>query len=277
MTASPFSSTLRPMSGGDRVEGEAEEDPGRAAERRGDEEGRGDDPVHVHPEDPRGARALRHRPDLRPSRVWLTSQVRTRNSRSATAMIVSCRRETTPPRTWSCFSGSVPKGNRETFGPQRLERHRLEHRRHRERADEPRDVRVGAAAQRPERDPFEDEPEQPGDHDGDGQRHEDGNVGRPDERQRHEGREHEHRGVGEVQDVEDAEDERVAEREQRVDAAEEQSVDDLLAHARLRRIGATGRSGTSRPSRPGAPARGCRPGCRGTRTSRAGWGGPSPS
>src|SRR2546421_130035 len=51
-----------------------------------------------------------------------------------------------------------------------------------------------------------------------------------DERERREGAEHEHGLVGEVQDVEHAEDERVADGEEGVDAAEEDAVDRLLAH-----------------------------------------------
>src|SRR5437763_15824900 len=51
-----------------------------------------------------------------------------------------------------------------------------------------------------------------------------------DKCQRGESAQHEHRLVSEVEDVEHAEDERVTDREQGVDAAEEDPVDRPLAH-----------------------------------------------
>ena len=150
-------------------------------------------------------------------------------------MMVSCSRETTAPRIWRLLVRERAEGEARDVRPPELEGDRLEDGGQRERADEPGDVGVGrgraAAGRRPAR-------------------------ARARAARRRAPRAAARRGcggasvatsvsatndaimktagVGEVQDVEDAEDERVAEREQRVDAAQEQPVDDLLPHARLR-------------------------------------------
>ena len=99
----------------------------------------------------------------------------------------------------------------------------------RDRGDQPGEVGVVAALQRPERDPLDDEPEQRAD-----------DAARAGSPPRSTGPAsatssmptnaagREHGGVGEVQPVEDAEDQGEADGEQRVDRTREDAVDDLL-------------------------------------------------
>ena len=57
----------------------------------------------------------------RPSRVPFTSHVSARKRSTATAMMVSCSRDTVPPKSWNWLagpSGMVPNGKRVMLGPQ---------------------------------------------------------------------------------------------------------------------------------------------------------------
>src|SRR5207302_10363314 len=86
----------------------------------------------------------------------------------------------------------------------------------------------GPLPERREGDPLQDEAEDSAQRGGEREGERDVHSPLADEGERSEGAEHEHLLVGEVQDVEHAEDERVADGEEGVDASEEDAVDRLL-------------------------------------------------
>ena len=103
-------------------------------------------------------------------------------------------------------------------------------------ARDQRDERSGVAPpQRRERDAVEGDAEDSGRDDREHDRGEQRHAG-CGQRERDERRQHEDRSVCEIEDVEDAEDQRVSDREQRVNGPEEDAVSELLdEHELLKR------------------------------------------
>jgi len=200
------------------------------AEPRRDEEGRGDSAVDVHAQQARRTRVLGERADVaselrRADDVCERGHQQDREPDDEQAQTVHARvadlhhRLRQAAGRIACKVGPVPQ------------LHEPDHDdREPETRDHRREGRRAAPAQRSERQAIEEDPEEAG-HKERG----DGRDGRRETERRHteerdERAKHEDDRVREVQDVEDREDEREPDGEQRVDAADEDRVIELLRH-----------------------------------------------
>jgi len=112
------------------------------------------------------------------------------------------------------------------LGAEDLHHHVLQHEPDRDRRDQRRDV-ASPVAHRAKRDALDDNAEHGGREHGAGQGDPRREAGER-QRQAHVGADHEDLAVGQVEQVQHAEDERVTDRDQGIGAAEHQPVDELL-------------------------------------------------
>ncbi len=194
---------------------------------------RGDRAVDIDAEEPRGARILRECPQIA-SQLGAAENVgqdeHEHDGQDHDGQTDALERRVAHTKH-ECGHATRGEGDEIPAVPELHEPNDDE--RDREARDHRREGRRPAAPKRRERNAIQRDAEESGDQDRDRQGDEPWQPERPDDEQRDERAEHEHRRMSEVQNVEDAEHEREAEREQRVDASDEDRVVELFGHRGL--------------------------------------------